>query len=181
MVTRLLYSREHVKHPLLLPGIFAELERIRMHRIVDETINVIEGAIFELNQGQIEDDEDRLCGDVESGSGSIIDSRLARRNAWLDTTFLRNSLRIWKKQLGKMAEHADELSSPKFSIAAETGGQDSLDDANDDDGSMERTGKMIKDRLRAIIEEYNDKIYECSMSVEGMAIATQWVREHFLG
>jgi hypothetical protein len=35
---------------------------------------------------------------------------------------------------------------------------------------------MIKDRLGALIEEYDEKIEECSMRVDGMTIATQWVR-----
>ncbi|CCF38764.1 hypothetical protein CH063_09773, partial [Colletotrichum higginsianum] len=35
---------------------------------------------------------------------------------------------------------------------------------------------LVRDRLRALIEEYEDKIQECTMSVEGMSIATQWAQ-----
>ncbi|OHW97445.1 hypothetical protein CSPAE12_03889 [Colletotrichum incanum] len=41
---------------------------------------------------------------------------------------------------------------------------------------MERTGMLVRDRLRTLIEEYEDKIHECTMSVEGMGIATQWAQ-----
>ncbi len=36
-------------------------------------------------------------------------------------------------------------------------------------------GDGIQDRLQAIIDEYGDKIRECKMRVDGMAMATQWV------
>jgi hypothetical protein len=41
---------------------------------------------------------------------------------------------------------------------------------------MRRAGRRIKDRLEAIIDEYEEKIRDCTMRVEGMAMATQWVR-----
>ncbi len=40
---------------------------------------------------------------------------------------------------------------------------------------MRRAGRKIKERLEAIIDEYEEKIRDCTMRVEGMAMATQWV------
>lgn len=40
---------------------------------------------------------------------------------------------------------------------------------------MRRAGRKIKDRFEAIIDEYEEKIRDCTMRVEGMAMATQWV------
>jgi hypothetical protein len=40
---------------------------------------------------------------------------------------------------------------------------------------MRRVGHKIKDRIQAIIDEYDDKIRDCTMRIDGMAMATQWV------
>jgi len=40
---------------------------------------------------------------------------------------------------------------------------------------MKRIGKKIKARVLDVIDEYNDKIRDCTMRVDGMAMSTQWV------
>jgi hypothetical protein len=162
-------------HPLLLPGIFAELERTRMVDVVEATIDEIEGAIFELDNhhgSQGTSSEDPEYGHV-GGVGYV------RRTVWLNTTFLRNRLQIWKLQLIKMVAHVDELSetdrgssSELFYVHSGDGHEQGLARANDD--AMRQTGMMIKDRLKTLIEEFEEKIEECSMRVDGMTIATQW-------
>jgi hypothetical protein len=42
-------------------------------------------------------------------------------------------------------------------------------------GQFMRVGHKISDRIQSIIDEYDDKIRDCSMRVDGMAMATQWV------
>jgi hypothetical protein len=41
---------------------------------------------------------------------------------------------------------------------------------------LQRVGQKIKDRIQGIIDEYDDKIRDCTMRVDGMAMATQWAR-----
>ncbi|KAF3765540.1 hypothetical protein M406DRAFT_355963 [Cryphonectria parasitica EP155] len=41
---------------------------------------------------------------------------------------------------------------------------------------MRRAGRKIIGRLQAIIDEYDDKIRDCSMRLDGMAMATQWAQ-----
>ncbi|KAH7380991.1 hypothetical protein BKA64DRAFT_685465 [Cadophora sp. MPI-SDFR-AT-0126] len=41
---------------------------------------------------------------------------------------------------------------------------------------MRKAGRKIKDRLEAIIDEYEEKIRDCTMRVDGMAMATQWAQ-----
>jgi hypothetical protein len=41
---------------------------------------------------------------------------------------------------------------------------------------FQQTGQKIKDRIQGIIDEYDDKIRDCTMRVDGMAMATQWAR-----
>ncbi|KUJ07848.1 uncharacterized protein LY89DRAFT_691534 [Mollisia scopiformis] len=180
VLNRIASNEEHAFHPLLLSGIFAELERTRMVDIVEKTIDEIEGAIFELDSGtgggtnaekmSIEDAEDYHPGGT----------RYVRRTVWLNTTFLRHRLQIWKTQLSKMIAHVDELSETDFGSDIEPFGEKSGEDeikqlqTQVEDTSLRRTSIMIKDRLRGLIEEFEDKIEDCTMRVDGMTIATQW-------
>ncbi|KXH44069.1 hypothetical protein CSIM01_04373 [Colletotrichum simmondsii] len=171
VLSRLSRATEHAFSPLLLPGIFAELERDRMAKVVTETVDAIEGAIFELGTGNPVEGEDLLEEDK-------IDMRHSRRSAWLNTTFLRNSLRAWKAQLRKMADHVPELASLHRGqlIDGVYGPLKKEEEQKKTDISLDRTGLMIYDRIQALIEEFEDRIQECTMSVEGMTIATQWAQ-----
>ena len=230
-------------HPLLLPGIFAELELSRHTRIVEASINEIEAKIFELNF-QSSSARDYRRSEVESLNES-------KRTAWLDLTYLRNSLTTWSTQLLKMARHAEFLNRESFILSKDTkpfptelprvepvderdeiqleyptismeyeksskniqleastirsGSQNSfayrrnapleqlqdVETPNSDDSyiknslyyededfylkQMHKVGEKIKVRLAAIRDEYDEKIRDCTMRVDGMAMATQWV------
>lgn len=41
---------------------------------------------------------------------------------------------------------------------------------------MRRTGIKIKNRVRDIIDEYHEKVRDCTMRVDGMTMATQWAQ-----
>jgi len=145
-----------------------------MTDVVEATIDEIEGAIFELDNGT-------ATKETSLEDGHPGGTRYVRRNVWLNTNFLRSRLRIWRTQLQKMIEHVDDLSSTNFGSSIEflntgPGGEPEQKHKGVDNSQMKRTGVRIKDRLRGLIEEYNEKIDECSMRVDGMTIATQWVR-----
>lgn len=172
VVNRLSRAKDNTSFPLILPGIFAELERDRMAKVVADTVDAIEGAIFELGTGNPIEGE-------EVQEEDKIDMRHSRRSAWLNTTFLRNNLRAWKEQLRKMADHVAELSSlHKGQLTDRNCGQPKDDEQQEASKlAMDRTGLMIHDRLHDLIEDLEDRIQECTMSVEGMTIATQWVSQ----
>lgn len=178
VLNRIAGTEEHVFHPLLLPGIFAELERTRMVDIVEATIDEIEGAIFELDTGI--GTSNNKASSESSEDVHVGGARYVRRTVWLNTTFLRNRLQIWKMQLTKMVAHVDELSETDFGSYSELFNVRSAGDElkraqlRVADASLRQTGMMIKDRLRALIEEFEEKIEDCSMRVDGMTIATQW-------
>lgn len=95
---------------------------------------------------------------------------------WLDTTVLRDGLVGWRTQLEEMILHANEL------IAKESGTSHQLTNGFCADGRAQeqsmkrrRVGLRIRDRLKRIIHEYDGSIRECSMRVDGMAMATQLV------
>jgi hypothetical protein len=176
---RVLRAQKSAHYPLLLPGIFVELELVRITKIVDTTIDGIERAIVDLegenfvDEASAENDDDKIMSQ----------KRNTRKKVWLDTTFLRSRLQIWRTQLQKMVEHADEL------LAAHSSSLQTVPISHTKDGSTlpvdenrqnisqtYRTGFLIKDRLRDIIHLYDEYIEECSMRLDGMTIATQWVR-----
>ncbi|KAK5657643.1 hypothetical protein OQA88_2715 [Cercophora sp. LCS_1] len=154
VLNRLAGAKERGFHPLLLPGVFVEIERDRMTEVVQTTIDRIEETIYELDTG--DSGHETAEGDHPAGP------RHVRRTVWLNVTFLRNRLRILKTQFLKMLEHVKELMAlgPMF----ESHG----------DEVFHRTGLLIRDRLRSIIEELDEMIDDCSMRVDGMTIATQW-------
>lgn len=181
VLNRISKAKEQAFHPILLPGIFAELERERMVEVVESSIDQIEEAIMEMDNG--------ASSGSEPADSSLDDSgypggpRAARRSVWLNTTFLRNRLQIWKTQMSKMVKHVDEISAE---IQADVNEEAKcvFDDSRwsdqtltEDMGSdLLHMGGLIKDRLKTIIEEFEEKMEDCTMRVDGMAMATQWVR-----
>ncbi|OTA99816.1 hypothetical protein M426DRAFT_67072 [Hypoxylon sp. CI-4A] len=205
-----------VSYPMLLPGIFAELERDRHIRIIEQYMDNIEETILELNY---QPSVDRQMHDSSSNS-----RQRDKKSQWLDTTYLRNDLITWRTQLTKMVKHTNELNdehwdpqryannvvclqshvfldqvdSPAFPSNLPHG-SDSPDyhiqsydkEPNSPsttetsstiyelhDLKMSNTGVKVNDRLQDIIEEYDDKIRECTMRIDGMAMATQWFQSH---
>ncbi|KAG7056116.1 protein kinase [Colletotrichum scovillei] len=168
---RLSRAKDRVYHPMILPGIFAEIEKDRMAKVVERTVSDIEGAIFELGTGN------PVEGDTVQEEDKI-DMRHSRRTSWLNTTYLRNSLRAWKSQLRKMADHVGEpLNFEGTTLGGNlSGALDGEPLTTQTDNGIARTSEMIMDRLHALIEEFEDRIQDCTMSVEGMTIATQWAQ-----
>lgn len=178
IVNRLSYAATDVAHPLLIPGIFAELERTRQVHIIESAIDEVETRILTVDSSPEE-------MDAMSSSVKEADNR-AKRAQWLDTTYLRNQLVSWNTQLKKLASHTDELSGTVFQ-------QQEYDDlhpcepekfedfkgeerAGASKAHLRRVGIKIRDRVQEIIDEYDAKIRDCTMRVDGMAMATQWVR-----
>ncbi|KAH6662530.1 hypothetical protein B0J14DRAFT_570895 [Halenospora varia] len=101
IIKRLSIAMAEAAHPLLMLGIFAEIERSRHVHIVESTIDELETRIFELDM-------------PDSEAEAAEKRKQQKRSAWLDTTYLRNALVSWNTQLGKMSEHADELTTTVF-------------------------------------------------------------------
>lgn len=175
---------------MLLPGIFAELERNRHVNIIEDYVDDIEQKISELDS----------IGLIDN-TGSERRNK-DKRSQWLDMTYLRNALITWREQLVKMTRHTEELQDTLFKktrnkpirveddntqfaqldlrLSDETEFYETKKDGVDKDdvrkSYMIKLGAKINDRLQAIIDEYDDKIRECTMRIDGMAMATQWVR-----
>ncbi|KAI1086954.1 hypothetical protein F5B19DRAFT_477315 [Rostrohypoxylon terebratum] len=191
IIRRLSSAGEAASYPLLVPGIFAELERIRHIEILETYVDDIEQKILELDYPH----------SIEQIDSTEIEKRNRdKRSQWLDMTYLRNSLLTWREQLVKMTRHTEELKETLFEtnrdkdihveddnippVQLELGLSDKSEfyDIKKDDVRQDeihrscaiKVGAKFHDRLQTIIDEYDDKIRECTMRIDGMAMATQW-------
>jgi hypothetical protein len=154
-------SEDTSGHPLLLPGILAELEHTRQIQLVEESHGELLNNVLSLSdQGDIS-----LTSDVDHGHYSI--------ESWLRVSHLRTGLENWKVQLRKMIEHCDELSEACFKSAQAIDSQTREEELFK--SRMRNTGQRIKERLLEIIDAYDDKIHDCTMVMDGMTLATQLV------
>ncbi|KAF6794281.1 hypothetical protein CSOJ01_13706 [Colletotrichum sojae] len=160
VISRLKYARDATTHPLLLPGIFAELEKTRQLKTLVERSQInLERTIYELSSG--------------NGKEPTTTSNNDTMELWLDTTVLRDGLIGWKTQLEEMVLHADELSARESGTTRGPSGFCGDRRAQEQSVKRKRASLRIKDCLRRIIHEYEGSIRECSMRVDGMAMATQ--------
>lgn len=163
ILDRLRYVTVEARHPMLLPGIFTEFEFGRHKRVVDSSIDDLETMIFDL---------DRRTEDKTNHNREAAESRnQAKRAASLDMMYLRNSIITWKVQVERMSEHTNEL--VRENLIHETY-RNSLNASC----TMKEVSKKIQTRLTTICDDYDDKIRDCTMRVDGMAMATQWVCFH---
>ncbi|KAH7163590.1 hypothetical protein B0J13DRAFT_538875 [Dactylonectria estremocensis] len=242
IIKRLSLVRGEARHPALMPGIFAELERSRHMRLVQSSVALLERRILELEVHP---------GDVDADQSAETQMKNQdKRTAWLDTTYLRNGLVSWNNQLGRMIQSLEEVDVPPVNSAQDqrivvrrddtntetlTGTQNCIDSSTEavikpiglgvsflesnNDSSPDRdgdrrgdrlevepgmemeisrfslqhhpetsqlrdissssipvVGEKIKSRLQLIRDEYLDWIRDCTMRVDGMAMATQWAQ-----
>ncbi|KAI1179870.1 hypothetical protein F4777DRAFT_402603 [Nemania sp. FL0916] len=183
ILNRLILGWNDVSHPLILPGIIAEIERKRHIKIVDDIVDEVEAKIFQL---EVKPDADDSLTTFQ-----VEKLHSEKRSAWLNITYIRNCLVSWRKQLEKIALQVSELdrslpagcgwSSNSTTLISKDVplfmGTEGIVACHGQSGDPScTTGYKIKSRIQAIIEEYDDKIRDCSMRIDGMAMATQWTQ-----
>jgi hypothetical protein len=189
----------HIRgHPLLIPGLVLELERIRMDNVFNITINNMESdmlALLYYASSSLEDGDD-------IGKSRIV--------TWLRTANLRSHLDSWKSNLGKAARHCDELMSslgcdvcghqgegrsccvPPNRIQEAVGGGEPevevrcLIPTNPSTRPLQPRNKAqeeewrqvcisARQRISAIMEHLDEDMKSCDLKLEGMLFATQCV------
>ncbi|KAK8139412.1 hypothetical protein PG984_002792 [Apiospora sp. TS-2023a] len=152
VIKRLSGIGTEISFPLIMPAILIELERLRHLRVTTKAIESMETKIAELDF-----DTDKM--DEESGPGTVVLRNAARRTTWLDAAYLQNGLISWKFQLEKLKGCVTTYpeSHPTKCLRG--------------------TGERVAARIEAIEEEYDQIILNCKMRLEGMSMATQWVRD----
>lgn len=166
VISCLKQAGEDVTHPMVLVEILAELERQRQFKVVDNMINELEMQIFEL-------DRETVTAWNQHGTAQAERNR-RKTKAWMNMSFARNALPAQKALLTRMHKHVDE---PETAYRdAEIARSDLGTKLLDLDGDRIRVaGLMMKDRLLGLVDEYEEKIRDCSMRVDGMAMAEQLV------
>jgi len=181
VIMRLSQLKEEVVHPLVLPGLFAEFERTRHVQLVEDMGNDVEARIFEL---------EFVSPDTDGPQGLKAQQKgIDKRTSYLNFAYLRNGLISWNRQLARMARNAQQLIEGELhhciprSELSRRNLDESLSESDFSDSPtinmntdvMHTVGYKIKSRIMAIRDEYDDKIRDCTMRIEGMAMATQWV------
>lgn len=107
IIKRLQGATKEVVYPLLMPGIFAELERARHADLVDKMAMKLETKIrgFQFSP-------DELKGPVDFEEKNKRNEE--KRTDWLDAVYLKNSLLTWKSQLLKLINHTHELEEKHY-------------------------------------------------------------------
>ncbi|GAB1316369.1 hypothetical protein MFIFM68171_06579 [Madurella fahalii] len=101
VISRLKKAGADTVHPMLLPGILAEMERIRQMAVVEEGIGEMETKIFQL-------DNETVATWKRSGQTKAERNR-EKTKAWLDLNFSRNLLQATATLLLIMRKHLDEF------------------------------------------------------------------------
>ena len=162
---RLENAEDSICHPLLLVGIFAELERTRQISLVIKGLEGLLKTVSSLSRHGTEWED--IAGD---GDDAI--------DPWLLIHYLKNGLENWKEQLKKMVAHVEELSDiadPDFGQATDDNNDPVKAAENAYRDKIRKTGKRIGERLAEIVCNYDEKIRECTMIMDGMTLATQLV------
>jgi hypothetical protein len=170
---RLSLAGDAICHPLLLPGIFAELERERHFDLVQKGLTQRLQFVSNLLQNDTYDWKSRAAKEEDKSTTDSV-------NLWMAICHLSNGLKKWKQQLLQMVGHVDELSQKHYRT---TIAQTNIFGANhtengaipDFDEEMRIKGAMIKERLTEIMVAYDEKVRDCNMIMEGMTMATQLV------
>jgi hypothetical protein len=169
IIHRLQNSGDAVSYPLLIAGIFAELERERLlHRV--------EGLVDRfLLRTEALCNETRSWRQILNCQGEKTSDLLQLYN---DSRNMVKGLGAVKAQLSKMIDHIQELESFR--------GQNSHDEKFENRRSkverqrrrrrrMKQIGSRMRERLLEISEEYDRKIDDCRMVMEDLTVTTQMV------
>lgn len=184
-------------HPLVIPLVFAEIERNRHFKLTDRIRSKLLTRALNVSintHGPVPSE------DVNGTQTNATDTDDTLR-LWLDMSHIKNGLESWRKQLLKITRHAKALSHLEVSsnewesrpysrssdstpVTTQRFIEDSFDNfklqpPSGDDGEQSKTMPRILARLEELDEEYDEKIRSCSTIVDGMILATQMVR-HFI-
>lgn len=174
---RLDSAGDTICHPMLIPGIFAEIERERQIALVSKHQTALLRTVTHLSNQLHWKEIPAVRGDNEAaGDANDRQSDEYYMEPWLHVSHLKNGLENWKEQLLKMVEHIDELSATVFLSADETENSPvRLHEEEKFKEKMRDFGRRMKQRLLEIISDYNEQTRACERTMQGMTLATQLV------
>ncbi|KAK7427390.1 hypothetical protein QQZ08_006159 [Neonectria magnoliae] len=153
-------------HPMLLPGILAELERKRLGELLEGTLDK-----FTLRAG----------GAAHLANGRIGTLHMSEQqmSEYLELCYesqnLAKEFKRVKRQLTKMIEACEDLCVPICGPEANDGDPVSTKAVRD---GLKTIGLKINTRTFEIIDDYDNKIDECGMVLENTSITMQTIWNH---
>ncbi|KAI2613200.1 uncharacterized protein GGS25DRAFT_478935 [Hypoxylon fragiforme] len=160
---RIRLAEDKTKYPLLIIGIFAELER---ERLVENAEGLVDGFALTSNRFENEAWDASVHMSNEKTQGYL---RLCAQSRNI-TDQIRAVKRQTLKLMGEIDEFNDYFASHKGE--AYSGG---ADNSSKKARHFRKAGAQMKKRLQDIINEYDDKVDECNMIVGNTTLAMQTV------
>lgn len=179
-------------HPMVLPVLFADIQRDKTLRLSQETSGLILAKAWDIPKMPYASMSDRNA-DVQA----LIEFSTSRdmMELWVATRELRNGLQDWQTQLDEMIEHIDGLrldsllGKSHITCPANHGNfldlerapvQDELTKVSETDQASFEKGLSdmsvrIRRRLRVLREEYTIAARDCSARLELISLAIQIV------
>jgi hypothetical protein len=140
-VARLKSAGKAIQHPMLLPGIFVEIQRKRHVDAVESSVTALLQHITGLGH------PGTMTGEKPVSSHLL--------DLWIDIGYLSSCIETWKEQLTKMVAHIDDLAQSAFRNQA----------------CLRAEGNRIKERLLDIIIEYNELCRKSALVSNGTSLA----------
>ncbi|KAK5633815.1 hypothetical protein RRF57_009529 [Xylaria bambusicola] len=199
ILSRLRLAGDDATHPLLLPGIIVEIERRRHVQIVDDIVNEVEARIHQLEVSP-DTEEGMTTSQMEKSNK---DKRSAWLNITYTRNCLQSwrkqleNIALHVDEVNRILLEGYGWSSNLTTPPPTPNAYEECPLINEEEIPIDLAqvvpehsalcheqpserfvsiGCKIKSRTLAIIEEYDDKIRECSLRIEGMVMATQWAQ-----
>ncbi|KAI0427517.1 hypothetical protein F5Y09DRAFT_29245 [Xylaria sp. FL1042] len=165
IIKRLSSSDLSVLHPMVLVVLFAELERDRLDRLVRNKISRLIQQIIGISDNNNYTLENK---NLQPFSPSLATSI----KDWLEMGDLRNGLKAFKCKMQDMIEHVNELQELMLNPRNDQYGF-AIDLAPETLRGLVETGTKIKERLKHLIDEFDEHIQKCATIIDGVGLASQ--------
>jgi hypothetical protein len=175
ILERLERSDEKYYHPMILPTIFAEIERDRQIGLVHDSISESMQRITDIDLSDL----NKLGHEPNQAPRVLPVEKKDSIAMWVEISQLRNGLKSFQRQMEKMASHVQELSDTLFRSNPDGLKSVETERFSEDDTIKQRlreSGLRIGNRLQELIDEYDENLRHCDVIIDGMKIATQLVR-----
>lgn len=156
---RIRSAGDKTKYPLLMIGIFAELERERLANVTDKLIDKFALLSARLDSGPWQPSKTMSTEDTQDYLMLCLQSRT-----------IVDNIRPVRRKLFKIISEIDEFGQYFTSRKGEAQ-PDEVRKAR----RFKKEGVQMKKRLQDIIYEYDDKMEECNMIAGNTALAMQTV------
>ena len=170
IVDRLKRAGNSIAHPLLIVGIFVELNRKRFSSLILELVSTF------VLRTEAFGNEGRFWRQILNSEGERPGDLLQIYN---DSRSRMRALLVAKYQLSKIIAHCTELMAEARLVGEPRAYQSyKAEEENAEDGRMavlEHTDRQIRERLGEILEEYDRHIEDCKMVQQDLFVATKMV------